>query len=66
MSKLVLVPEILKKVPKTFLGGLVGLVLGAMGGALFSNIGYAQFIPWEEIFLAAGALFGGVLGYLDE
>ena len=66
MDKLSLVPEIAKKVPRTFIGALIGLVIGGMGGAIFANIGYAEFIPWEEIFLAAGTLFGGILGYIDE
>ena len=54
------------KLPKAFLGLLVGLILGGMGGGLFANIGYATFIPWEEILLFLGGLFGFVLGYSDE
>lgn len=51
------------KFPWMFLFGMAGLVLGAMGGALFSNIGYASFIPWEEITMFFGALFGVLAGY---
>ena len=66
MPKLADVPSFLLKLPRGFLGLLAGLVLGGIGGGLFANIGYASFVPWEEIFLFLGGLFGFLLGLKEE
>ena len=66
MAVLDKVPSFLTKLPKGFLGMLVGLTFGGIGGGLFANIGYAEFVPWEGIFLFFGALFGFLLGMKEE
>ena len=53
----------LEKLPKVFLGGIIGLVFGGIAGGIFGDIGYASYVPWEEIFLFLGALFGAIVGY---
>jgi len=56
----------LDKLPKTFMGGIIGLVFGGIAGGLFAGIGYASYVPWEPIFLFLGAAFGAIIGFKEE
>jgi hypothetical protein len=53
----------LDKLPKTILGGMFGLVVGTAAFAIFADIGYATYIPWEEIGTFLGVLCGAILGW---
>jgi len=56
----------LAKLPKAFMGGIIGLVFGGVAGGLFGDIGYASYVPWEEIFIFLGAVFGAIIGWNSE
>jgi len=58
--------EFVKKLPKAFLGGLIGLTFGGIGGAIFGDMGFVESLPWEEIFIFLGSLFGFIVGWTDE
>jgi len=54
------------RLPKAFLGGLTGLVLGGIGGTIFAAMGYVPTVPWEEVFIFFGTIFGLIVGWKDE
>ena len=58
--------DIFDKLPKGFLGMLIGITFGGIGGGIFGDIGFASYIPWEEIFIFLGALFGFIIGWKSE
>jgi len=58
--------DLFKKLPKAFLGMLIGIVFGGIGGALFADVGFASYLAWEEILIFLGALFGFIVGWQDE
>jgi len=57
---------LLKKLPKAVLLTLGGIVLGHIVGVLFTDIGVASTIAWEEILIFLGGISGLVLGLADE
>jgi hypothetical protein len=57
---------VFEKLPKAFLGLLIGITFGGIGGAIFDDMGFVSSLPWEEIFIFLGALFGLIIGYKDE
>lgn len=56
----------LMKLPKTFLGLLIGITFGGIGGAIFAGMGFVPGLAWEEIFIFLGAIFGAIWGFTDE
>jgi hypothetical protein len=56
----------LTKLPKAFLGGIIGLVFGGWAGGLFGNIGFVPDLYWEEGIMFLGALFGAIIGWNEE
>ena len=54
------------KLPKAFLGGIIGIVFGGIAGILFGDIGFVSNVPWKEVFIFLGALFGGLVGFKAE
>lgn len=54
---------IVSKVPQAFLGSIIGIVFGGVAGGLFGDIGFAAGIPWQEVFIFLGGLFGAMVGY---
>lgn len=51
------------KLPKLFIGGIVGIVLGYIFGTLFGDIGAVASIAWDKVFVFFGAIFGALAGY---
>jgi hypothetical protein len=58
--------DFFNKLPKAFLGLLIGLTFGAIGGGIFADMDIASYVNWEEIFIFLGALFGFIVGWKDE
>ena len=58
--------ELFKKLPKAFLGLLIGITFGGIGGAIFGDMGFVESLPWQNIFIFLGAIFGFIVGYTDE
>jgi hypothetical protein len=58
--------DIFSKLPKAFLGLLIGITFGGIGGIIFSDMGFVPSLPWGEIFVFLGALFGFMIGWKDE
>jgi len=58
--------DLVKKIPKAFLGAVIGLTFGGIGGAIFGDMGFVSSLAWEEIFIFLGALFGFIVGWTDE
>jgi len=54
-----------EKLPKAFLGGLLGITLGFIGGTIFMNMGAVPELMWDKILIFLGAIFGFVAGYQD-
>ena len=54
------------KLPKAFFGGIIGIVFGGIAGGMFADIGYVEAVPWEEVFIFLGGLFGAIIGWKDE
>jgi Na+/H+-dicarboxylate symporter len=52
----------LDKLPKMFLGLIIGITFGAIAGTIFDDMGFVQALPWEEIFIFLGAMFGAIIG----
>lgn len=57
---------ILNKLPKAVILGLAGIVLGHIVGVLFTDIGVASNILWEQILIFLGGISGLILGFADE
>ena len=53
----------IKKIPATFCGFVLGIVGGAMAGTIFADMGFVSSLPWIEIFVFLGAMFGAMLGF---
>jgi hypothetical protein len=51
------------RLPGLFLGLIIGIVFGGIAGIIFEDIGFVSGVPWEEIFIFLGALFGALVGY---
>ena len=58
--------KLFEKLPKAFLGLLIGLTFGGIGGAIFADMGFVESVPWEEVFICLGSLFGFIVGYMDD
>ena len=54
------------KLPKAFLGLILGIVFGGIAGVIFNDIGFVSGLAWEEIFIFLGALFGAIIGWTAE
>ena len=55
----------LENLPKMFLGLIIGITFGAIAGTIFEDMGFVTSLPWEEIFIFLGALFGAIIGYKE-
>lgn len=55
------------KLPKAFLGLLLGITFGAVGGAIFGNMEVVNIIgtTWKSVFIFLGSLFGFIAGWKD-
>lgn len=51
------------KLPFMFLGGLIGIALGGITGAMFTDLGYVSSVNWEAILIFFGALAGVFVGW---
>lgn len=56
----------LNKLPKGFLGGVIGITFGGIAGAIFADMGFVPGLAWQEIFIFLGAIFGFLVGWQEK
>jgi len=55
--------DFLEKLPKGFLGGIIGITFGGIAGTIFADMGFVPDLYWKEIFIFLGAIFGFIVGW---
>ena len=58
--------DLFEKIPKGFLGGIIGITFGGIAGTMFANMGFVPSLAWEEIFIFLGGIFGFLVGWKSE
>jgi len=58
--------DFLQKLPKGFLGGIIGITFGGIAGAMFADMGFVPELAWSEIFIFLGGIFGFIVGWQSE
>ena len=58
--------DIFEKLPKAFLGMLIGITFGGIAGNMFAGMEFVPEVAWEEVFIFLGGIFGLIAGYKSE